>query len=162
MVIGRALPRLLKFLIILLRKLTPLKKTNLIKGIVLDKEVVHGGMPKRIEKAKIALINSALEIEKTEFDAKININSPEQMNMFLEEENRMLKGMVDKIIAAGANVVVCQKGIDDIAQHYLAKTSILTVRRVKESDMTKLARATGARLVNSLEDFTTRAAGSPD
>ena len=139
-----------------------LHETKLIKGIVLDKEVVHGGMPKRIEKAKIALINSALEIEKTEFDAKININSPEQMNMFLEEENRMLKGMVDKIIAAGANVVVCQKGIDDIAQHYLAKTNILTVRRVKESDMTKLARATGARVVNNLEDLTTRDLGSAD
>ncbi|MFL6340945.1 MAG: thermosome subunit beta [Nitrososphaeraceae archaeon] len=139
-----------------------LHETKLIKGIVLDKEVVHGGMPKRIEKAKIALINSALEIEKTEFDAKININSPEQMNMFLEEENRMLKGMVDKIIAAGANVVVCQKGIDDIAQHYLAKTNILTVRRVKESDMTKLARATGARVVNNLDDLTSRDLGSAD
>ncbi|MFL6319563.1 MAG: thermosome subunit beta, partial [Nitrososphaeraceae archaeon] len=127
-----------------------------------DKEVVHGGMPKRIEKAKIALITSALEIEKTEFDAKININSPEQMNMFLEEENRMLKGMVDKIIAAGANVVVCQKGIDDIAQHYLAKTNVLTVRRVKESDMTKLARATGARVVNNLDDLTARDLGSAD
>jgi chaperonin GroEL (HSP60 family) len=139
-----------------------LHETKLIKGIVLDKEVVHGGMPKRIEKAKIALINSALEIEKTEFDAKININSPEQMNMFLEEENRMLKGMVDKIIAAGANVVVCQKGIDDIAQHYLAKTNVLTVRRVKESDMTKLARATGARVVNNLDDLTARDLGSAD
>jgi thermosome len=139
-----------------------LHETKLIKGIVLDKEVVHGGMPKRIEKAKIALINSALEIEKTEFDAKININSPEQMNMFLEEENRMLKGMVDKVIAAGANVVVCQKGIDDIAQHYLAKANVLTVRRVKESDMTKLARATGARVVNNLEDLTTRDLGSAD
>ncbi|MFL6453354.1 MAG: thermosome subunit beta [Nitrososphaeraceae archaeon] len=139
-----------------------LHETKLIKGIVLDKEVVHGGMPKRIEKAKIALINSALEIEKTEFDAKININSPEQMNMFLEEENRMLKSMVDKIIAAGANVVVCQKGIDDIAQHYLAKTNVLTVRRVKESDMTKLARATGARVVNNLDDLTARDLGSAD
>src|SRR5919197_694883 len=139
-----------------------IRDTKLIKGIVLDKEVVHGGMPKRIEKAKIALINSALEIEKTEFDAKININSPEQMNMFLEEENKMLKGMVDKIIAAGANVVVCQKGIDDIAQHYLAKTNVLTVRRVKESDMTKLARATGARVVNNLDDLTARDLGSAD
>ena len=101
-----------------------LRDTKLIKGIVLDKEVVHGGMPKRVEKAKIALITSALEIEKTEFDAKININSPDQMKMFLDEENRMLKGMVDKIIASGANVVVCQKGIDDIAQHYLAKANI--------------------------------------
>src|ERR687883_430769 len=139
-----------------------LHETKLIKGIVLDKEVVHGGMPKRIEKAKIALINSALEIEKTEFDAKININSPDQMNMFLEEENKMLKSMVDKVIAAGANVVVCQKGIDDIAQHYLAKANILTVRRVKESDMTKLARATAARVVNNLEDLTSKDLGSAD
>ena len=139
-----------------------LHDTKLIKGIVLDKEVVHGGMPKRVEKAKIALINSALEIEKTEFDAKININSPEQMNMFLEEENKMLKSMVDKIITAGANVVVCQKGIDDIAQHYLAKSNILTVRRVKESDMTKLARATAARVINNLEDLTSKDLGSAD
>src|ERR687883_1016189 len=139
-----------------------LHDTKLIKGVVLDKEVVHGGMPKRVEKAKIALINSALEIEKTEFDAKININSPDQMHMFLEEENRMLKSMVDKIIECGANVVVCQKGIDDIAQHYLAKSNILTVRRVKESDMTKMARATGARVVNSLDDLTAKDLGSAD
>ena len=139
-----------------------LADTKLIRGIVLDKEVVHGGMPKRTEKAKIALVNSALEIEKTEFDAKINISSPDQMNMFLEEENRMLKGMVDKIIATGATVVICQKGIDDIAQHYLAKSGILTVRRVKESDMTKLSRATGARIVNNLEDLTEKDIGSAD
>jgi archaeal chaperonin len=139
-----------------------LADTKLIKGIVLDKEVVHGGMPKRVEKARIALINSALEIEKTEFDAKINISSPDQMNMFLEEENRMLKSMVDKITNIGANVVVCQKGIDDIAQHYLAKANVLTVRRVKESDMTKLARATGARIVNNLEDLTEKDLGSAD
>src|ERR671914_1070206 len=139
-----------------------LHDTKLVKGIVLDKEVVHGGMPKRIEKAKIALINSALEIEKTEFDAKININSPDQMKMFLEEENRMLKSMVDKIVECGANVVVCQKGIDDIAQHYLAKANILTVRRVKESDMTKMARATAARVVNSLDDLTSKDLGSAD
>jgi len=139
-----------------------LADTKLIKGIVLDKEVVHGGMPKRTEKAKIALVNSALEIEKTEFDAKINISSPDQMNMFLEEENRMLKSMVDKIIDTGANVVICQKGIDDIAQHYLAKSGILTVRRVKESDMTKLARATGARIVNNLEDLTDKDIGLAD
>src|ERR671914_111519 len=139
-----------------------LRDTKLIKGIVLDKEVVHGGMPKRIEKAKIALINSALEIEKTEFDAKININSPDQMKMFLEEENRMLKSMVDKIIECGANVVVCQKGIDDIAQHYLAKANILTVRRVKESDMTKMARATGARVINNLDDMTPKDLGESE
>lgn len=139
-----------------------LADTKMIKGIVLDKEVVHGGMPKRVEKAKIALVNSALEIEKTEFDAKININSPDQMNMFLEEENRMLKGMVDKIVTTGANVVICQKGIDDIAQHYLAKEGILTVRRVKESDMTKLARATTARIVNNLEDLSAKDLGAAE
>jgi len=139
-----------------------LRDTKLIKGIVLDKEVVHGGMPKRIEKAKIALINSALEIEKTEFDAKINISSPDQMKMFLEEENKMLKNMVDKIISSGANVAICQKGIDDVAQHYLAKSNVLAVRRVKESDMTKLGRATGARMVNNLEDLSSKDLGSAD
>jgi len=139
-----------------------LHDTKLIKGIVLDKEVVHGGMPKRVEKAKIALLNSALEIEKTEFDAKINISSPDQMNLFLEEENKMLKNMVDKITATGANVVICQKGIDDIAQHYLAKAEVLTVRRVKESDMSKLARATGARVVSNLDDLTAKDLGSAD
>lgn len=139
-----------------------LRDTKLIKGIVLDKEVVHGGMPKRIENAKIALVNSALEIEKTEFDAKINISSPDQMKMFLEEENKMLKNMVDKIISSGANIAICQKGIDDVAQHYLAKSNILAVRRVKESDMTKLARATGARIVNNLEDLSSKDLGSAD
>jgi thermosome len=139
-----------------------LRDTKLIKGIVLDKEVVHGGMPKRVEKAKIALINSALEIEKTEFDAKININSPDQMKMFLEEENKMLKTMVDRIISSGANVAICQKGIDDVAQHYLAKSNILAVRRVKESDMTKLSRATGARTVNNLEDLSSKDLGLAD
>ena len=139
-----------------------LRDTRMIRGIVLDKEVVHGGMPKRIEKGKIALINSALEIEKTEFDAKINISSPDQMKMFLEEENKMLKGMVDKIIGIGANVVICQKGIDDIAQHYLAKANILTVRRVKESDMTKLSRATGASIVTKIEDLTAKDLGFAD
>src|SRR6185503_14474334 len=130
-----------------------MRDTKLIKGIVLDKEVVHAGMPKKIDNAKIALINSALEIEKTEMSAEIRISDPQQMQMFLEEENRMLKSMVDKIKSAGANVVLCQKGIDDIAQHYLAKAGILAVRRVKESDMTKMARATGARVVNNLDDL---------
>jgi thermosome len=139
-----------------------LHDTKLIKGIVLDKEVVHGGMPKKVEKAKIALLNSALEIEKTEFDAKINISSPDQMNLFLEEENKMLKNMVNKITATGANVVICQKGIDDIAQHYLAKAEVLTVRRVKESDMAKLARATGARVVSNLDDLTAKDLGYAD
>lgn len=139
-----------------------IKDTKLIKGIVLDKEVVHGGMPKRIEKAKISLVNSALEIEKTEFDAKLNITSPEQMKRFLDEENTMLKSMVDKIVEIGTNVVICQKGIDDIAQHYLAKSGILTVRRVKESDMTKLSRATGARVINNLDDLTSKDLGLAD
>ena len=139
-----------------------IKDTKLIKGIVLDKEVVHSGMPKRIEKAKIALINSALEIEKTEMSAEIRINDPQQMQMFLEEENRMLKSMVDKIKEVGANVVLCQKGIDDLAQHYLAKENILAVRRVKESDMLKLSKAMGARIVNNLDDLVTKDLGSAD
>lgn len=139
-----------------------LKDTKLIKGIVLDKEVVHGGMPKRVEKAKIALINSALEIEKTEFDAKINISSPDQMKMFLDEENKMLMTMVDKITKSGANVVICQKGIDDIAQHYMAKANILAVRRVKESDMAKLSRATGGLIVSNLDDLSSKELGLAD
>jgi archaeal chaperonin len=131
-----------------------IRQTQLIKGIVLDKEVVHAGMPKRIESAKIALINSPLEIEKTEFDAKINISDPSQIKRFLDEENSMLKAMVEKISKTGANVAICQKGIDDIAQHYLAKNNILAVRRVKESDMTKLSKATGGRIVTNLDDLT--------
>jgi archaeal chaperonin len=136
--------------------------TRLIKGIVLDKEVVHAGMPKRVENAKIALINSPLEIEKTEFSAEIRINDPSQMQKFLEEENEMLKAMVESLSSAGANVLVCQKGIDDIAQHYLAKKGILAVRRAKESDMTKLAKATGARIVSNLEDLTSNDLGAAD
>ena len=106
-----------------------LKDTRLVKGIILDKEVVHSGMPKRIENAKIALVNSPLEIEKTEFDAKININNPGQIKLFLDQETQMLKDMVEKISSSGANVLVCQKGIDDVAQHFLANAGILTVRR---------------------------------
>jgi archaeal chaperonin len=131
-----------------------IRDTKLIKGIVLDKEIVHGGMPKRIENAKIALLNCPLEIEKTEFDAKINISNPEQMQKFIDEENEMLKSMVDKISAIGANVVLCQKGIDEMAQHYLAKSGILSVRRIKESDMYKLSKATGGRLITNLNDLT--------
>ena len=131
-----------------------LTDTKLIKGIVIDKEVVHPGMPKRIENAKIALLNCPLEIEKTEFDAKINIDSPEQMEAFLKEEERMLQEMVDKIAAVGANVVICQKGIDDAAQHFLARKRILAVRRVKKSDMEKLSKATGGRIITNLDDMT--------
>jgi archaeal chaperonin len=136
--------------------------TKLIKGIVLDKEVVHAGMPKRIESAKIALVNSALEIEKTEMSAEIRINDPQQMQMFLEEENKMLKSMVDKIKSSGSNVVLCQKGIDDIAQHYLAKAGILAVRRVKESDMTKLSKATGAKIITNIDELSSTDLGSAD
>ncbi len=125
----------------------------LIQGIILDKELVHGGMPKSIVDAKIALLNNALEISKTETDAKINISNPQQMKSFLDEENRMLKNMVDKVIGSGATVVFCQKGIDDMSQHYLAKAGVLAVRRIKESDLTKLSKATGARIVTNLDDL---------
>ncbi|MEM2474047.1 MAG: thermosome subunit beta, partial [Candidatus Bathyarchaeia archaeon] len=128
--------------------------TKLVRGIVLDKEVVHPGMPKRVENAKIALLNCPLEIEKTEMDAKINIETPEQMDAFLKEEERMLQEMVEKIAKAGANVVICQKGIDDMAQHFLAKKGILAVRRAKESDMEKLAKATGGKIITNLDDLT--------
>ncbi len=134
--------------------------TKLITGIALDKEVVHSAMPKRIEGAKIALINSPLEIEKTEFSAEIRISDPDQMQKFLDEETSILKGMVDKIESSGANVVVCQKGIDDVAQHYLARAGVLAVRRVKESDMTKLAKATGARIVTNLDDLSAKDLGT--
>jgi thermosome len=127
--------------------------TELIEGIILDKEVVQSGMPKKIENAKIVLIDSALEIKELESDAKISIDSPEKMQAFLEEEEKMLKNMVDKIVKTHANVVFCQKGIDDIAQHYLAKSGILAARRVKQSDMEKLARATGAKIVTNLNDL---------
>lgn len=139
-----------------------IRNTSLIKGIVLDKEVVHSGMPTKIEKAKIALVNAPLEIEKTEMSAEIRITDPTQMQMFLEEENRMLKAMVDKIIEVGANVLICQKGIDDIAQHYLAKAGILAVRRVKESDLTKLAKATGGTISTNLDDMTSKDLGSAE
>jgi thermosome len=139
-----------------------IQDTALIKGIVLDKEVVHSGMPTKIEKAKIALINAALEVEKTEMSAEIRINDPSQMQMFLEEENRMLKTMVEKIHGVGANVLLCQKGIDDIAQHYLAKHGILALRRIKESDMTKLAKATGGRVTTNLDDLSEKELGSAD
>ncbi len=136
-----------------------LKETKLIQGIVLDKEVVHSGMPKRVEKAKIALISAPFEIEKTEFDAKLNINDPSMMKKFLDEETKILKTMVDRVVGVGANVVICQKGIDDVAQHYLAKSGALAVRRAKESDMTKLAKATGARVVNNFEDLSDKDLG---
>ena len=136
-----------------------IQDTQLIGGIVLDKEIVHSGMPTRIDKARIALLNTALEIEKTEVSSEIRITDPTQMQMFLEEENRMLKDMVDRLHDVGASVVICQKGIDDIAQHYLSKNGILAVRRVKESDMTKLAKATGGRVSTNIEDITAKDLG---
>ncbi len=137
-----------------------IRDTQLIYGVVIDKEVVHPGMPKRVENAKIALIDAPLEIEKTEIDAEIRISSPEQMEAFLKEEEEMLREMVEKIKEAGANVVFCQKGIDDMAQHFLAKAGILAVRRVKKSDMEKLARATGATIVTKIEDLSPKVLGS--
>lgn len=128
-------------------------ESELIQGLVIDKEVVHSGMPKKVEKAKIALLDSALEIEKTEISAEIRIRDPNQMKAFLDQENKMLQDMVEKIKASGANVVFCQKGIDDMAQHFLAKEGILAARRVKQSDMEKLARATGGRMVSNLTDL---------
>ena len=139
-----------------------IEDTQIVKGIVLDKEIVHSGMPTRIEKANIALINSALEIEKTEMSAEIRITDPTQMQMFLEEENRMLKTMVDKLHDVGANVLICQKGIDDIAQHYLSKHGIMAIRRVKESDMIKLSKATDGRVISNLDDLTEKDLGSAD
>jgi thermosome len=139
-----------------------IQDTQIVKGIVLDKEIVHSGMPTKIEKAQIALVNSALEIEKTEMSSEIRITDPTQMQMFLEEENRMLKTMVDKLHDIGANVLICQKGIDDIAQHYLAKHGIMAVRRVKESDMIKLSKATGGRVISNLDDLSEKDLGSAD
>ncbi len=130
-----------------------LADTKLIYGIVLDKEVVHPGMPRRVENAKIALIDAPLEIEKTEIDAEIRISDPEMMRKFIEQKENLLKEMVEKIAATGANVVICQKGIDDVAQHFLAKKGILAVRRVKRSDMEKLERATKGRIVSSIDDL---------
>jgi len=127
--------------------------TELIKGIIIDKEIVNAGMPKRIEKAKIALLDSPLEVEKTEFSSEIRIRDPTQMQAFLDKETSMLKKMVDRIKVSGATVVFCQKGIDDMAQHFLAKNGIMAARRVKQSDMEKLARATGGKVITKLDDL---------
>ncbi|RLF87401.1 thermosome subunit [Thermococci archaeon] len=135
------------------------RDTQLIRGVVIDKERVHPAMPRKIEDAKIALINEALEVKETETDAEIRITSPDQLQAFLEQEERMIREMVDKIVATGANVVFCQKGIDDLAQHYLAKAGILAVRRVKKSDMEKLAKATGAKIVTNVRDLTSEDLG---
>ncbi len=131
-----------------------IRDTQLVQGIILDKDVSHSGMPKRVEKAKIALLDSPLEIEKTEFDAKINIESPEQMEAFLKQEEDMLRQMVEKIEKTGANVVLCEKGVDDMVQHFLSRKGIMAVRRIKKSDIEKLSKATGGKIVSNLDAMT--------
>ena len=126
---------------------------ELIQGLVIDKERIHPNMPKTVKNAKIALLDTPLEIKKTEIDAKIEITSPDQLQSFLDQEEKMLKNMVDKIKATGANVVFVQKGVDDLVQHYLAKAGIMAARRVKESDLKMLAKATGARVSTSLDEL---------
>jgi thermosome len=130
-----------------------LMDTELVNGVIIDKEVVHPGMPKRMVKARIALLDTAMEIEKTEFSAEIKISNPQQMQSFLDEETKLMKDMVDKVAEAGANVVLCQKGIDEAAQSFMAKRGILAARRIKKSDIEKLSRATGGRIVTNLEDL---------
>jgi thermosome len=130
-----------------------LMDTELVNGVIIDKEVVHPGMPKRMVKARIALLDTAMEIEKTEFSAEIKISNPQQMQSFLDEETKLMRDMVDKVAEAGANVVLCQKGIDEAAQSFMAKQGILAARRIKKSDIEKLSRATGGRIVTNLEDL---------
>jgi archaeal chaperonin len=134
--------------------------TEIISGIILDKERVHEGMPKHIKNAKVALINAALEVKKTEVDARIQIQDPTQLQAFLDEEEGMIRKMVEKVKASGANVLICQKGIDDIAQHFLAKDGIYTVRRAKKSDMEKLSKATGAKIVANIDGLTSKDLGN--
>ena len=136
-----------------------IEDTQVIEGIILDKERVHDGMPKVVKNAKIALVNSAFEVKKTEVDARIQISDPSQLQAFLDEEEAMLRKMVEKVKKAGANVLICQKGIDDLAQHFLAKEGIYAVRRAKKSDMEKLAKATGAKIVTNLDDLTEKDLG---
>ena len=136
--------------------------TKLVNGIVIDKEVVHPGMPKRVKNAKIAVLKAALEVKETETDAEIRITDPDQLMKFIEQEEKMLKEMVDKLAEAGANVVFCQKGIDDLAQYYLAKAGILAVRRVKQSDIEKIAKACGAKIITDLREITSADLGEAD
>ena len=131
-----------------------IKDSSLIDGILLDKERVHAGMPRSVNDAKIALVNSAVEVKKTEVDAKIQITDPNQLASFLAEEENYIRGLVDKITASGANVLVCQKGIDELAQHYLSKAGVFAIRRAKKSDMEALSKATGGRIVTNMDDLT--------
>ena len=131
-----------------------IKDSTLIYGIILDKERVHAGMPRSVKGAKIALVNSAIEVKKTEVDAKIQITDPNQLSKFLEEEENYIKGLVEKIKNSGANVLICQKGIDELAQHYMAKEGIFAIRRAKKSDMEALSKATSGKIVTNLDDLT--------
>jgi len=133
--------------------------SELVKGIVIDKEIVHSGMPRKVENAKIALLDAAMEIKSPETDTKVQISDPDQLQAFLDQEEATLRKMVDAVINSGANVLICQKGIDDIAQHYLAKEGILAVRRVKKSDMQALAKATNATVLSRLNDLTQKELG---
>jgi len=141
------------------QKGSSIEETEIVKGIILDKERVHEGMPKQVKNAKIALVNAALEVKKTEVDARIQINDPTQLQAFLDEEEGMLKKMVDKVAKSGANVLICEKGIDDIAQYFLEKHNIYAIRRAKESDMEKLAKATGGKIVANLDDLSSKSLG---
>ena len=134
--------------------------TTLISGLIIDKEIVHSGMPKSIKDAKVALLETALEIEKTEFDAKISITAVDQMQAFLAQEEQMLRDMVTKIKASGANIVLCQKGIDDMVQHFLAKAGIAAIRRIKKSDIEKLSKATGAKIISNVDQLSANALGN--
>ena len=136
-----------------------IKDSTLIDGIILDKERVHAGMPRSVKGAKIALVNSAIEVKKTEVDAKIQITDPNQLSKFLEEEENYIKGLVDKIHNSGANVLICQKGIDELAQHYMAKAGIFAIRRAKKSDMEALSKATSGKIVTNLDDLSTEDLG---
>ena len=139
-----------------------IEDSELVDGIVVDKEVVHPSMPKRIKDAKIAVLKAALEVKETETDAEIRVTDPEMLQKFIEQEEKMIKEMIDGLVNAGANVVFCQKGIDDLAQYYLAKAGILAVRRVKQSDIEKLAKATGARIITDLRDIRTEDLGEAE
>jgi len=128
--------------------------STLVQGVIIDKERVHPGMPKKVENAKIALLNCPIEVKETEVDAEIRITDPSQMQAFIEQEEQMIRDMVDKIVSTGANVVFCQKGIDDLALHYLSRQGIMALKRVKKSDIKRIEKATGARLVTNIEDLT--------
>ena len=136
-----------------------IEESEIILGVVIDKERVHPGMPKQVRKAKILLLNAPVEFTKTEVDAQITITSPDQLQAFVDEEQKVIRGIADRIIKTGATVVISQKAIDDVAQHYLAKAGILAVRRVKQSDMDKLARATNATVVSSIDEISSKELG---